>query len=55
MVSREEFRLLLDAYGAAMLTVAIREERNRPDKDQRDALNAAANARNALETAVFGP
>ena len=54
MVSRDEFRRLLDDYMNAVADVALRIERNRPEKDVHQALNAAANARMALETAVFG-
>jgi hypothetical protein len=53
MITRDEFRKLLDAYGAAAMAVAIQAERNRPEADQRRAVNEAANARNALENAVF--
>jgi hypothetical protein len=54
VVSRDEFRRLLDDYMNAVADVTLRMERSRPEKDVHQALNAAANARMALETAVFG-
>lgn len=54
-VTREDFTRLLDAYAAAAMDVAIRQERNRPAWDQERAVTAAARARKAVEDAVFGP
>lgn len=53
-VSREEFNRLLDAYANAAMAAAIRAERNRPDHDQRKALDDAASIRQALNRLVFG-
>ena len=55
MITREIFRRLLDTYANAVADVAIRKERNRPDRDQLQAEHAAVNARNALEAEVFAP
>lgn len=53
-VSREEFNRLLDEYSNASMDAAIRAERNRPEADQRKALEEAVRIRQALNALVFG-